>query len=73
MSQSHRMEFLEQQMTVMQREISEVLGELQQTILAITKTNQVFQAVVHERLVALENSLATTSLAVETRTDGVEL
>lgn len=56
MEHSVRIQMLEQQLQVMQREVSEVLGELQKALVATIKTNQVSIAVIDARIAALENA-----------------
>ncbi len=51
---THRLNVLEQKLTVMQSELSEVLGEMQKTIQALAKMTQVGMRVVNDRLDALE-------------------
>jgi hypothetical protein len=50
----HRLQMLEQQYIVMQREISQVLGEMQKATQAMAKMTQVALQSLDARLIALE-------------------
>ena len=54
MSLEHRIQFLEQKVTVMQKEISEVLGEMQQALTAMVRSQAIAASASHYRLTELE-------------------
>ena len=54
MSSEHRINFLEQKLTVMQKEISEVLGEMQQALTAMMRSQAIAASVADVRLKDLE-------------------
>lgn len=51
---NHRIQILEQQLQVMQSEISQVLGEMQTSVQALAKMTQVGLRLMDERLRVLE-------------------
>lgn len=61
----HRLKVLEQKLLVMQKEVSEVVGELQQAMTALMRSQAIATAVVNSRLTELEQGQATP----ESRTD----
>ena len=68
----HRLQVLEQKLLVMQKEVSEVIGELQQAMTALMRAQAVASAVAHSRLSELEKALITESPMRED-SPGVEL
>ena len=65
----HRLQVLEQKLLVMQREVSEVIGELQQAMTALMKAQAIATAVMNSRVTELEAGAGTTPRTKE----GVEL
>jgi type II secretory pathway component PulM len=51
----HRLKVLEQKLTVMQKEVSEVIGELQQAMTALMRSQAMATAVTNSRLEELES------------------
>lgn len=65
----HRLQVLEQKLLVMQREVSEVIGELQQAMTSLMKAQAMATAVMNSRITELEARAGTTPKQEE----GVEL
>lgn len=68
-SYEHRLKFLEQQMQVMQREINEILGQIQVAMQGLVRANSMALQVVDARL----NKLETPAEKTDQNRDGVEL
>ena len=56
----HRLKVLEQKLLVMQKEVSEVIGELQQAMTALMKAQAMATAVMNSRVTELEALAGTT-------------
>lgn len=71
----HRLKVLEQKLLVMQKEVSEVVGELQQAMTALMRSQAIATAVVNSRLTDLESKTKDISLPAEPRVanEGKEL
>lgn len=70
----HRLKVLEQKLMVMQKEVSEVVGELQQAMTALMRSQAMATAVANSRLEELESKTSSMSLPVDTaHTGGKEL
>lgn len=54
----HRLKVLEQKLLVMQKEVSEVIGELQQAMTALMRSQAMATAVANSRLEELEAALS---------------
>lgn len=66
----HRLQVLEQKLLVMQKEVSEVIGELQQAMTALMRAQAIASAVADSRLSELEKASETVLKRTE---QGVEL
>lgn len=62
----HRLKVVEQKLMVMQKEVSEVVGELQQAMTALMRSQAMATAVANSRLEELEAK--TTSIPIPTDT-----
>jgi len=60
----HRLKVLEQKLMVMQKEVSEVVGELQQAMTALMRSQAMATAVANSRLEELEAKTDNISLPV---------
>lgn len=71
----HRIKVLEQKLLVMQKEVSEVVGELQQAMTALMRSQAMATAVANSRLTDLEAKTADIALPAEPRSseEGKEL
>lgn len=70
----HRLKVLEQKLIVMQKEISEVIGEMQQAMTALMRSQAMATAVANSRLEELETKTKDMPLpAAEGHTGGKEL
>jgi hypothetical protein len=70
----HRLKVLEQKLMVMQKEVSEVVGELQQAMTALMRSQAMATAVANSRLEDLEAKTKDISLpATDGHTGGKEL
>lgn len=70
----HRLKVLEQKLIVMQKEVSEVVGELQQAMTALMRSQAMATAVANSRLEELEAKTKDISLpAADGHTGGKEL
>lgn len=69
----HRLKVLEQKLTVMQKEVSEVIGELQQAMTALMRSQAMATAVANSRLEELEDKINPSSTVQPYRTEGKEL
>lgn len=56
----HRIKVIEQKLLVMQKEVSEVIGELQQAMTALMRSQAMATAVANSRLEELEAKVVTT-------------
>lgn len=62
----HRIKVIEQKLLVMQKEVSEVIGELQQAMTALMRSQAMATAVANSRLEELEAKVVTTEPAPRT-------
>jgi hypothetical protein len=71
----HRLKVLEQKLMVMQKEVSEVVGELQQAMTALMRSQAIATAVTNSRLTDLEAKTRDMPLPTELRSseEGKEL
>ena len=70
----HRLKVLEQKLMVMQKEVSEVIGELQQAMTALMRSQAMATAVANSRLEELESKTKELSVpAPNEHTGGKEL
>ena len=70
----HRLKVLEQKLIVMQKEVSEVVGELQQAMTALMRSQAMATAVANSRLEELESKTNNIPLPVDiTHAGGKEL
>jgi hypothetical protein len=67
----HRLKVLEQKLMVMQKEVSEVIGELQQAMTALMKAQAMATAITNSRLEELESK--ATLPTTDGHTGGKEL
>ena len=61
----HRLKVMEQKLLVMQKEVSEVVGELQQAMTALMRSQAMATAVANSRLTELEAKTSTIPLPEE--------
>lgn len=57
----HRIKVIEQKLLVMQKEVSEVIGELQQAMTALMRSQAMATAVANSRLEELESKTSSLS------------
>jgi hypothetical protein len=69
----HRIKVIEQKLVVMQKEVSEVIGELQQAMTALMRSQAMATAVANSRLEELEDKINPLPPAGPSRTEGKEL
>jgi len=70
----HRLKVLEQKLLVMQKEVSEVVGELQQAMTALMRSQAMATAVTNSRLEELESMTSADKLSERTEEEqGKEL
>lgn len=69
----HRIKVIEQKLMVMQKEVSEVIGELQQAMTALMRSQAMATAVANSRLEELEDKINPSPSAGPPRTEGKEL
>ena len=71
----HRLKVLEQKLMVMQKEVSAVVGELQQAMTALMRSQAIATAVINSRLTDLEAKTRDMPLPTELRSseEGKEL
>lgn len=69
----HRIKVIEQKLMVMQKEVSEVIGELQQAMTALMRSQAMATAVANSRLEELEDKINPPSTIQLSRTEGKEL
>lgn len=62
----HRLKVLEQKLMVMQKEVSEVVGELQQAMTALMRSQAMATAVVNSRLEELESKTKSMPIPADT-------
>ena len=62
----HRIKVIEQKLLVMQKEVSEVIGELQQAMTALMRSQAMATAVANSRLEELEAKVAPKELTPRT-------
>lgn len=55
MQNDHRLKVLEQQFQVMQKEVSEVLGEMQNAFTSVLRANEINIRAMYARIAELEN------------------
>lgn len=65
----HRLKVMEQKLLVMQKEVSEVVGELQQAMTALMRSQAMATAVANSRLTDLEAKTEAIPLPSEDRQD----
>lgn len=68
-----RLKLLEQQMAVMQKEVSEVLNEMQTTMLLTTKTYSTALKILMERVDVLEKKNGTETNPTREDSEGKEI
>ena len=70
----HRLKVLEQKLQVMQKEVSEVIGEMQQALTSLMRAQAVATAVTNSRLTEVEKLLLEVPAEpVEPRQGGKEI
>lgn len=70
----HRLKVLEQKLMVMQKEVSEVVGELQQAMTALMRSQAMATAVANSRLEELESKTKSMPIPADnTHMGGKEL
>lgn len=62
----HRLKVIEQKLMVMQKEVSEVVGELQQAMTALMRSQAMATAVANSRLEELEAKTTSIPLPADT-------
>lgn len=66
----HRIKVMEQKLLVMQKEVSEVIGELQQAMTALMRSQAMATAVANSRLEELENKTSSLPAPVDIKHAG---
>ena len=61
----HRLKVLEQKLTVMQKEVSEVIGEMQQALTGLMRAQAMATAITNSRLTEVETLLPKSVPAAE--------
>lgn len=69
----HRIKVIEQKLLVMQKEVSEVIGELQQAMTALMRSQAMATAVANSRLEELESKVIPVTASETARSEGKEL
>jgi tetrahydromethanopterin S-methyltransferase subunit G len=69
----HRIKVIEQKLLVMQKEVSEVIGELQQAMTALMRSQAMATAVANSRLEELESKVISVTASETARSEGKEL
>jgi hypothetical protein len=69
----HRLKVLEQKLLVMQKEVSEVVGELQQAMTALMRSQAMATAVANSRLEELEDKTRQLDVSLTEHNGGKEL